>query len=146
LVHYRENWYLDAWCHLRRELRNFAVDSIRRVEILDAPAREVGERTLTTVLGPGYGIFGGRKVEWAELRFTPLRARWVASEQWHPRQQGRFDEEGYYVMKIPFADPRELLMDVLRFGRDVEVIAPAALRAAVREEALALVTRHGAPA
>lgn len=35
LVHYRENWYLDAWCHKRRGLRNFAVDSIRRAHILE---------------------------------------------------------------------------------------------------------------
>ena len=24
LIHYRENWYLDAWCHLRDELRSFS--------------------------------------------------------------------------------------------------------------------------
>jgi predicted DNA-binding transcriptional regulator YafY len=146
LVHYRENWYLDAWCHLRREVRNFAVDSILRVEILDTAAREIGERTLMSVLGPGYGIFGGRQLEWAELRFTAQRARWVAAEQWHPRQRGRFDDAGYYLLQIPFADPRELLMDILRFGRDVEVIAPASLRAAVHEEARALLSHHALPA
>src|SRR4051812_45834935 len=31
LVHYRDNWYLDAWCHLRTDLRSFAVDAIRDV-------------------------------------------------------------------------------------------------------------------
>jgi predicted DNA-binding transcriptional regulator YafY len=29
LTHYRDNWYLDAWCHLRDELRSFAVDARR---------------------------------------------------------------------------------------------------------------------
>src|SRR5689334_4118475 len=29
LVHYRENWYVDAWCHLREGIRSFAVDAIR---------------------------------------------------------------------------------------------------------------------
>jgi predicted DNA-binding transcriptional regulator YafY len=28
LVHYRDNWYLDAWCHLRDDLRNFSIDAI----------------------------------------------------------------------------------------------------------------------
>lgn len=28
LAHYRENWYLDAWCHLRDQLRSFSVDAI----------------------------------------------------------------------------------------------------------------------
>jgi predicted DNA-binding transcriptional regulator YafY len=29
LVYYRENWYLDAWCHLRNDIRNFSLDSIQ---------------------------------------------------------------------------------------------------------------------
>ena len=32
LTHYRDNWYLDAWCHLRDELRSFAVDAIKTVK------------------------------------------------------------------------------------------------------------------
>jgi predicted DNA-binding transcriptional regulator YafY len=31
LVHYRDNWYLDAWCHWRRALRSFALDTLRAV-------------------------------------------------------------------------------------------------------------------
>jgi predicted DNA-binding transcriptional regulator YafY len=30
LVHYRDNWYIDAWCHLRNDLRSFSVDAIQR--------------------------------------------------------------------------------------------------------------------
>ena len=128
LVHYRENWYLDAWCHVRKELRSFSVDAIRRAEILEAPARNVPEKTLDAVLGAGYGIFSGRSVEWARLRFTLQRARWVASEQWHPRQKGRFEADGSYVLELPYSDPRELAMDILRFGSDVEVMAPDTLK------------------
>jgi predicted DNA-binding transcriptional regulator YafY len=28
LVHYRDNWYLDAWCHLREDVRSFSIDAI----------------------------------------------------------------------------------------------------------------------
>lgn len=128
LVHYRENWYLDAWCHLRRGLRSFAVDGIRRAEILEKPAREVPEKSLDAVLGSGYGIFSGRRVSWARLRFSPERARWVALEQWHPRQRGRLLKDGRYVLELPYADDRELIMDILRHVPEVEVLAPAALR------------------
>jgi predicted DNA-binding transcriptional regulator YafY len=134
LVHYRENWYLDAWCHVRRELRNFAVDSIRRCEVLEKPAREVADRTMKAVLGPGYGIFGGRASNRARLRFSAERARWVATEAWHPKQMGEFEADGRYVLEIPYSDDRELLMDILRHGRHVEVLQPPALRERVREE------------
>ncbi len=128
LVHYRENWYLDAWCHLRQGLRSFAVDGVRGAEILDSPAREVSERRLDAVLGAGYGIFSGRRVNWARLRFSPERARWVALEQWHPRQRGRLLKDGRYVLELPYSDDRELTMDILRHVPEVEVLAPPALR------------------
>lgn len=134
LVHYRENWYLDAWCHLRNELRSFAVDAIRRVELVDVPAKNIGESTLDAVLGAGYGIFSGRKVTWAKLRFTAERARWVATERWHPRQKGKLLDDGSYTLEIPYSDPRELTADVLKYGADVMVESPPELRQAVREK------------
>jgi predicted DNA-binding transcriptional regulator YafY len=134
LVHYRDNWYLDAWCHLRNDLRSFAVDAIRRVEILEQPARHVPEKTLNAVLGAGYGIFSGRKVTWARLKFSPGRARWVSLEQWHPQQKSHFEADGGYVLEIPYSDSRELVMDVLRHGAAVEVLAPPALRQEVAAE------------
>ena len=134
LVHYRDNWYLDAWCHLRQGLRSFAVDAIRHAEVLDLAAEDVADAELDGVLGAGYGIFSGREVQWATLRFSPARARWVAAEAWHPKQKAGFDGEGRYVLEIPYSDDRELLMDILRHGRDVEVLDPPELRRRVAEE------------
>lgn len=131
LVHYRDNWYLDAWCHLRKGIRSFAVDAIRSAALLDKPAKEVSSRKLDELVGSGYGIFSGKKVSWARLRFTPERARWVASEQWHEKQRARFEEDGSYTLEFPYSDDRELVMDILKFGPDVEVIGPTALRTAV---------------
>ncbi|NKB15852.1 MAG: WYL domain-containing protein, partial [Sphingomonadales bacterium] len=75
LVHYRENWYCDAWCHLRQDVRSFAVDAIQSAQLLDQKAKSVPDRELDEVLAAGYGIFSGRKTVWAKLRFTPERAR-----------------------------------------------------------------------
>ena len=128
LVYYRENWYLDAWCHLREGLRSFAVDGIQRAEILESHARDIPARTLDAVLGAGYGIFSGQKIAWAKLRFSPERARWVALEQWHPKQRGRLMRNGRYLLEVPYADDRELVMDILRHVPEVEVLAPKSLR------------------
>jgi predicted DNA-binding transcriptional regulator YafY len=131
LVHYRENWYLDAWCHLRKGLRCFAVDGIQQAEVLEQPAKEVAEATLDRVLGAGYGIFSGAKVKWATLRFSAERARWVALEQWHPGQKSHFEKDGRYVLQLPYSDDRELVMDILRHVPEVEVITPTSLKEAV---------------
>ena len=129
LVFYAENWYLVAWCHLRRGLRSFAVDALRAVQSLETLAREVAAATVEAELARGYGIFAGQTVEWATLRFQPARARWVSAEIWHPAQRGEFDEAGCWRLTLPYTDSRELLMDVLRHGPEVEVLAPESLRA-----------------
>lgn len=133
LVHYRENWYLDAWCHLRDGLRNFAVDAILQAETLDKKARDISPRQLDAVLGAGYGIFSGARVQWAKLQFTPLRARWVGAESWHPKQKGTWQADGSYLLEVPYADDRELIMDILKYGADCEVLGPPGLRTRVME-------------
>lgn len=131
LTHYRDNWYLDAWCHEKKAVRRFAVESIRAVEPLAKAARTVAEATLDRELGSSYGIFAGKPCAVAVLRFTARRARWVADETWHGQQQGHWLPDGRYGLCIPYSDPRELLMDILKYGADVEVIAPGELREAV---------------
>lgn len=133
LVHYRDNWYLDAWCHLRQDLRSFAVDAIRSADMLDTPAEEVAESELDRVLAAGYGIFSGEHTEWARLRFLPEQARWVMEEQWHPQQRTELLADGSLLLELPYAHPTELVMDILRHGSGVEVMAPPALRVLVRE-------------
>ena len=136
LVHYRDNWYLDAWCHLRQELRNFAVDAIDHAEILDKAAKNVAEKRLDEVLGTGYGIFSGDHVTWATLRFSPERARWVASERWHPQQKSKILKDGSFELQLPYSDDRELLMDIMKYGGDCRVIGPETLRPRVATELL----------
>ena len=134
LNHYRDNWYLDAWCHLRDGLRAFSVDAIEHAEILDKKAKDVADKRLNEVLGSGYGVFSGDQVAWAVLRFTPERARWVASERWHRNQKGKFLEDGSYELQVPYADDRELIMDIMKYGSDCEVLEPEALKGRVAKE------------
>ncbi|HZE61038.1 MAG TPA: YafY family protein [Burkholderiales bacterium] len=134
LVHYRDNWYVDAYCHVREDLRSFAVDAIRDVELRDTRAKEIPKAELDEHLASGYGIFAGRKVEWAALKFTPEAARWVSAQSWHPKQRARVEKDGSYVLEIPYADDRELVMEVLKYGADVEVVAPSALREKVKQQ------------
>lgn len=138
LVHYRENWYLDAWCHLREGLRAFSVDAIEHAEMLETKARDIPEKKLIDVLGAGYGIFSGASVNWATLRFTPARARWVSSEQWHPAQIGETLDDGSYELKLPYTDDRELIMDVMRYGADCQIMATPELIERVEKEAAAV--------
>ena len=143
LTHYRSNWYLEAWCHLRDELRRFSVDAIRSVKTADGTALDVPEAELDAALSAGYGIFAGAEVQWATLVFTPERARWVAAEHWHPEQEGKFLGDGSYQLRLPYSNDPELIMDILKYGPDCQVVGPAGLREKVVGLMKAAVGRYG---
>jgi len=134
LVLYKNNWYLDVWCHKADNLRTFSTENISEVSTLDSPARAIDPATLDRWLARSYGIFGGEATDMAVLKFTANAARWAADESWFPDQQGRFLEDGSYELSIPYGNPTELIMDICRYGPDVEVLAPESLRGAVAEK------------
>lgn len=143
LVHYRNAWYLDAWCHRSDALRVFALDAIEEARMIDRKARNVSIAEIDRELGAGYGIYRGRNLRWAVLRFSADAARWVRAEVWHPKQEGETLEDGSYVLKIPYADTPELEMDILRHGEQVEVVSPDALRRRIAERLGAARARYG---
>ena len=71
LVHYRDNWYLDGWCHLSKGLRTFSVDRISEVKILERKSRDVSEKALHRELAGGYGIFSGKSRQAGEATVQP---------------------------------------------------------------------------
>jgi proteasome accessory factor C len=131
LVHYRDNWYLDAKDHLRKALRSFSVDRVQNASEIDESAESVPDKELDAYFASSYGIFSGKPNKTAILRFSAERARWVADERWHPEQIGQYLTDGRYELRIPYRDDRELVMDALRHGPHVEVVAPDTLRNAV---------------
>ncbi len=128
LTHYRDNWYLDAWDENRKALRSFSIDRVTAARMLDGKADDVPDADLNAHLAGSYGIFSGAPKAWATILFSAKAARWVADEHWHSQQQGRFLPDGRYELKVPYSVPRELLMDVLHYGSDAEIVEPRALR------------------
>lgn len=132
LVHYRNTWYVDAWCHRSEGLRRFALDAIEEAALLDARAKDVPLKQVEAEMDGGYGIYAGAKTQWATLVFEPQAAQWVSREEWHPMQLGRWLRGGRYELRVPYADATELGMDILRHGEQVRVVEPAALVEQIR--------------
>jgi predicted DNA-binding transcriptional regulator YafY len=143
LVYYRDNWYLDAYCHLRDGLRSFSIDAIRLANLLDGEAVELGEPEVNAFFESSYGIFNGPSRQVARLKFTPFRARWVARERWHPEQVSVLMSDGSYLLDVPYGQDWELIQDILKQGSDVEVMAPESLRAKVTEAIAAMASVYG---
>jgi predicted DNA-binding transcriptional regulator YafY len=81
-----------------------------------------------------FGIFQNRGSFTVSLRFTPQRSRLVNGQIWHPDQKIAHAEDGSLLLTLPASHPAEILMSILGHGAEVEVLAPAWLRAQVEDE------------
>ena len=142
LVHYRNTWYLDAWCHRAHALRRFALDAIEEASLLETPAQEVAMAQVEAEMDSGYGIYAGGQQRWAVLLFDRQAAQWASREEWHPLQEGRWLDDGQFEMRLPYVDETELVMDLLRQGDQVKVLKPAALAQRVLQRLRAAAARY----
>jgi len=142
LVYYRDNWYLDAYCHLRNELRTFSLDRLKPVRTDGRPANEIDDQELDDHFTRTFGIFAGSVQDVATLHFTSQASKWVADEYWHPEQEGKILKNGGYELKIPYGNPTELVREILKYGEEVEVVAPESLRETVASTLRAAIKKY----
>jgi predicted DNA-binding transcriptional regulator YafY len=141
VIYYRGNWYLDGWCHEKQAMRRFAIDAVRIASVLEEPACEIDVQTGQA----GYGIFLGPAEHIAVLHFDAEAARWVAEEEWHPQQRASVLPDGGLQLEVPYGNPQEIIMDILRHGPHVEVVQPASLRSAVADTLRQAAEKYGQP-
>lgn len=87
---------------------------------------------LETHYTEAYGIFAGAATEPQYCILLPsVLAGWLMSSG--IKNSRPVLDDGRYELCIPYSDPRELMMDILKYGADVEVVAPLDLRQAVKQ-------------
>ena len=142
IVHYKENWYLIAWCHKAEGLRMFALDAIESASLLKDASKAVPKKQIEELIGRDFGIYSGKNRQLAKLLFTPKQAPWVRSETWHAEQVGETTEDGGFLLTIPYSDQRELILEILRYGPDVRVLAPPELKQVVAQRLKAAAAQY----
>lgn len=141
MIYYRDNWYLDGWCHQSRGLRTFSLDRMHIVYTGER-AKDVNETQLNEHFADAYGIFAGKATCKAVIRFSKQAAKWVADEHWHSNQEANVLPNGVLELTVPYSDPRELIMDILKYGPEAEVISPAELREAIQSRLCAALKNY----
>jgi len=140
LVHYQGRWYLLAWCRLRQGKRLFHLSRIRAIRATDQQVKhrlQPDDDYLTGV----FGIFKGKARFTATIALTGRAAETVRDQHWHPDQQIDQTETGI-LLHLPVADDRELIMKVLQFGEEAEVLAPKALREKIKKKITIMADRY----
>ena len=153
LVYYRQNWYLNAWCHKKHGMRTFAIARIEKLTLFDIPALDRPDETLVQQFREGYGIFEGEASHYVKLLFHPRIAREISSQYWHPGQKGfSSDENGeaqkdglFYVLEFNYTESTELIRDIMSHLPDVTVLEPVSLRQQLVETLATAMAHHQCP-
>ncbi len=129
--------YLIGYCHLRKDVRMFAVERIKTVTLTDHPFQIPLEFDIEDYVKDAIGTMRGQPIQ-VELRFDKSTAAWVKDRIWHPTQTVTPLKNGELNMTLTVANNRELIGWILSFGNGIRVIQPASLGEAVRQEAKAI--------
>jgi predicted DNA-binding transcriptional regulator YafY len=126
--------YLIAYCHLRKDVRLFAVERIRSITLTDHPYQMPLGFDVQQYVQDALMIMRGRRID-VDLLFSKKVAAWVKDKLWHSSQETFSMKDGRLRMTIKVADTDELVGWILSFGSQVKVVRPDPLRKRVAEEA-----------
>ena len=132
LTNYKNAWYLDSWCHLRQGIRSFALEQIIQCTELTEDCQSVDSELLKNHFSGSYGIFSGEHTHTARLKVSAKVAKWVVTEQWHSKQNITHLSDGSLFLEVPYHNDIELIMDILRYGKNITVLSPDSLRSNIK--------------
>ncbi len=134
LSYYKNNWYLDAWCHRQDGLRLFALELIEQAAVDPEKAYILDKQLLREHYANSYGLFAGKADNTARIRIDLSKAPWVNNQIWHSQQKTISHDKHSLVIEIPYHHSGELLSDILQLGSAAEIVAPTKLREQIRQE------------
>jgi predicted DNA-binding transcriptional regulator YafY len=142
LVFYDGVWILIGYCHLRRDLRSFAMD-----RIIDLKERFLyfeirGGFDLGEYVSSSWGVIHDEPVD-ITVRFKSDVAEFILrKEKWHPSEQRRVHSNGDVELIFTVAGVNEIKHWIYSWLPNVEVIEPAWLRKQIRKELARSVKNH----
>jgi predicted DNA-binding transcriptional regulator YafY len=132
LIHIRNTWHLVAYCHLRKDVRNFRLDRVEALELLPQ----------TFLRPPDFKMQERFRNDKSRLYIRALFdaevARWVLESRSYYMTSAEETTEGLLVT-LKVRQESEILQWLLSWGRHVHVLEPGALRERMLEEARAMV-------
>jgi predicted DNA-binding transcriptional regulator YafY len=136
LFNYMGTWHTIGYCHLRKEIRDFALSRISDPKVLKKSFRIPPDFDFKKYFLSTFGLYKGKSTKEVTLRFTPEKSKWIKDQIWHKNQKVKFLEDGSLEISFPVSDFSEIKREILKHGNAVMVIKPESLRELIKTEAI----------
>jgi predicted DNA-binding transcriptional regulator YafY len=140
---YDETFYLIGYCHLRNDIRLFAVDRIENITLLESDFKIPEGFDVEEFMHSSFGVFRGEPVK-VQIRFAPESAGYIKEKIWHPTQVLTTEPDGSIIFSAVVAGIEEIKIWTLKWGAAAEVLAPEALRREMAAEAKVMAEKYTA--
>ena len=135
LLNYMGTWHTIGYCHLRKEIRDFALSRISEAKVLTESFKIPADFDFKRYFLSTFGLYKGKSAKEVTLRFTPEKSKWIKDQIWHKDQKVTPLKDGSLEISFPVSDFSEIKREILKHGDQVEVIRPRTLRDLIRAEA-----------
>ena len=128
------DWYLIAYCHTRREPRDFLTNRIRTHKRLPSTFQVAPDFSLNAYLETGFLAERATEPENIVIKFDEYQARWIRERQWHTSQQIEELPSGELILRLRVGGLGEVKRWIMGYGSHAEVLEPESLRREIKED------------
>jgi len=134
-------FYLIGLCHIRNEVRIFALDRIKMLHQTRETFVVPEDFNLDDFMGSSFGVYQGPPIH-IKVWFHPDVAGYVKEKIWHESQQIHPQPDGSIIFEAQVAGTDEIRFWIMTWGSNAEALEPQSLREEVREEAEKMARRY----
>lgn len=135
LANVNGEWFLFAYCHLRKSIRTFVPTRMRSVKLTGARFQRPHGFSLEAELKNSFGILSGDKEFLVRIRFSGAVSDYIREKRWHPSQKLTELKDGGVQISLKLSSLVEVQRWVLAWGGNAVPLSPPELVRGVRAAA-----------
>ena len=134
-------FYLIGFCHLRKQIRVFALDRIQMLRQTEKSFVVPEDFSLEDFLRSSFGVFQG-DTQSVKIWFAGEVAGYIQEKIWHESQKIHQEKDGSIIFEAEVAGTDEIKFWIMTWGSNAEVLEPDLLREEIRKEAVGILGRY----
>ncbi len=140
IYNYEGVWYFCGFCHLRKEIRDFALDRIQKINITPERFEFPKNFNPKEYILKAFRMYKGNIIK-VKILFDPYQARWIKERIWHKAQKIEELETGEIILEIE-GHPEELKRWILSYGRHAKILEPKDFKEMVKKELIDILKNY----
>ena len=132
---FAKRWYIIAYCKEREGLRVYGLDRVKSMEVTGKKFKMKSGFDVDELFATSFGIYlPGGKGQTITFRCSEREAKFLRDLPLHSSQEEVRKDGDSVIFSIFVCPDKNLIMEICKHGSRIEILSPAEVRDAVREE------------